>query len=290
MSADLERRYTRLLRLYPAGYRRARGAELLATLLESAEQGRQRPAAREVGALVLGALRVHAGWDRRQRWSVAFRAAALMLLVHGLASAAVSVGLDFWYAGPSLYSRDKLVITLLASVLGAYALSATLRARYVSAAATAAAAFLVTQAVAWQGPAFNSFLGFPLAVVLLVSLLRLRPAPATGLVRYAPVLPLLLVLADQGLSQLFPDVAGILQRGVLLALCVGGLVWLAVDERLAMALGLLLFNSLVVQVAFILQTGLPGLAGTTELLAVAGFMPALLLLSSGAIARRRARI
>ena len=33
---ELERRYASLLRLYPAAYRRARGAEMLAVLMDSA--------------------------------------------------------------------------------------------------------------------------------------------------------------------------------------------------------------------------------------------------------------
>ncbi|HXL92457.1 MAG TPA: hypothetical protein VN969_26275 [Streptosporangiaceae bacterium] len=34
--STLERRYSRLLRAYPAAYRQERGAEMLATLLEAA--------------------------------------------------------------------------------------------------------------------------------------------------------------------------------------------------------------------------------------------------------------
>lgn len=296
MSDDLERRYARLLHLYPADYRRARGAELLATLLESAQQGRRRPAAREVGALVLGALRAHAGGDRRQSWQhswlVAFRAAALMLLVYDLASRVVAIALDVAYGDPSLWSPTELVLNLVALTLGAYALIAAIRGRYRSAVAAVSTAFLVTLVVMWsmRGPVFSGFWCFPLAVVLLAPLLWHRPPSGAGLVRYAPVLPLLLVLAEQGLSQVFPGVAGILQRGFVLALSVGGLLWLAVDERLAMALGLLLLNTLLVQVALVFAGGIRSIADAVPAMAVTGFLPAILLLASGAAARRRARI
>lgn len=302
MSGELERRYARLLCLYPSDYRRARGTELLETLLESAEEGRTRPAVREVGALVLGALRAHAGRDGRQSmqhsWLGAFRAAALMLLVYDLASRVVVIGYGFAhgfpYGGPSIWSPTELVSNLVALALGAYALIAGAGGRYRSAVAAASMAFVVTLTVTWsvQVAFFGVFWGFPFAVALLVPLLRYRPPPVAGLVKYAPLLSLLLALVDQGLfQQVFPGVAGILQRGFVLALCVGGLLWLAVDERLAMALGLLLLNILLVPVASMMfEGGTRSFAGAGLMMAVVGFIPTVLLLASGVAARRRARI
>ena len=81
---ELERRYLRLLRLYPAAYRRARGAEMLGVLMDSAPPDRRRPPWREVRGLILGALRVRAGAQGRrtagQSWRVSLRTAALILL------------------------------------------------------------------------------------------------------------------------------------------------------------------------------------------------------------------
>jgi len=296
VSADLERRYTRLLHLYPAAYRRARGAELLETLLESAEQGRTRPAAREVAALVLGALRAYAGRDRRQStrlsWLVAFRAAALMLLVYDLAERAVAVAFDASYGGPSIWTPFALALTLVALTLGACAVGAVLRGRYGIAVATATAAFVATLVVTLStgDVVFGGLWGFPLAIALLVPLLRHRPPPAAGLVRYAPVLPLLLVLVDQGASAVLPGIAGILQRGAVLALCAGSLLWLAVDERLAMAVGLLVLNTMLIQTAFLVGGGVRSPAGAAVAMAITGFAPVVLLLASATTARRRARI
>jgi hypothetical protein len=43
--SPLERRCMLLMRAYPAGYRRERGDEIIATLLEATPQGRGRPLA-----------------------------------------------------------------------------------------------------------------------------------------------------------------------------------------------------------------------------------------------------
>jgi hypothetical protein len=51
-TASLERSYRRWLLAYPQAYRRERGPEILATLLDAAGPGRSRPSAREVGHLL----------------------------------------------------------------------------------------------------------------------------------------------------------------------------------------------------------------------------------------------
>ncbi|MER7275586.1 hypothetical protein ABT369_14105 [Dactylosporangium sp. NPDC000244] len=53
----LPRRYRRLLLAYPARYRRRHGAEILTTLMDAAEPGRERPTAAEVRDIVAGGLR-----------------------------------------------------------------------------------------------------------------------------------------------------------------------------------------------------------------------------------------
>jgi len=51
---QLERRYQRLLLAYPRRYRRARGGELLTTLLDAAPAGRRRPTWAEADLLAGG--------------------------------------------------------------------------------------------------------------------------------------------------------------------------------------------------------------------------------------------
>jgi hypothetical protein len=57
----LSRRYRRLLCCYPRAYRRTRGDELVATLLEAAPPGRTRPTAREAADLLRHGLRARLG-------------------------------------------------------------------------------------------------------------------------------------------------------------------------------------------------------------------------------------
>ena len=59
--SSLERRCRRLLRAYPAWYRRGRGEEMLDTLLEASPPGRRWPSFRDTRALMIGGLRVR-GW------------------------------------------------------------------------------------------------------------------------------------------------------------------------------------------------------------------------------------
>jgi hypothetical protein len=56
-SLPLERRYRRLLLIYPGRYRRAHGSEIVTTLLEMADDGQRRPSAAEAWHLVLGGVR-----------------------------------------------------------------------------------------------------------------------------------------------------------------------------------------------------------------------------------------
>lgn len=56
-ASQLERRYRRLLLVYPAAYRRSHGDELLTALLDAADAGRTRPGRRDVLDLVRGGLR-----------------------------------------------------------------------------------------------------------------------------------------------------------------------------------------------------------------------------------------
>lgn len=56
--AELERRYRRLLRLYPREFRARRGAEMLGVLMAGARDGQHRPARGDVTDIVKGSLRM----------------------------------------------------------------------------------------------------------------------------------------------------------------------------------------------------------------------------------------
>jgi hypothetical protein len=88
--SPLERRCRRLLRSYPRWYRRQRGEEMLATLLEASQPGQRWPSARDVRALIIGGLRVRATQDQRLTTAANLRLAAqlgaaltLLLLIAG---------------------------------------------------------------------------------------------------------------------------------------------------------------------------------------------------------------
>jgi hypothetical protein len=55
-SADLERRYSRLLAWYPAAFRREHEAEMLGVLMDSARNGQQRAGLADTADLIRGAL------------------------------------------------------------------------------------------------------------------------------------------------------------------------------------------------------------------------------------------
>jgi len=74
----LERRYRRLLRAYPARYRRERGQEILSTLLEGTSQDRRWPTMRDGRALLAGGMRVRCGLNQRLPMAAHLRMAALL--------------------------------------------------------------------------------------------------------------------------------------------------------------------------------------------------------------------
>ncbi|GIE85779.1 hypothetical protein [Actinoplanes regularis] len=296
MSAQVERRYTRLLRLYPAAYRRERGSELLDTLLEvAADQGRSRPSARETGALVLGALRAHAGHGRRrgarQSWLAASRVAALMLIAYALADAIAQIGHHTVFRASFPYLMAGIV------VLSAGALVAVLRHRYAIAVAASVAAFLLSVGM-WPlvRPSDGTFWLLPLATVALLPLLRHRCEPSAGLLRYLPLAPLLLVGVDAGRSvPLLAGLADVLGPVVVLGIGGVGLLWLAVDERVTMAIGLFAVNVLLIQVSFEMEGGFGASARSTPVIAalqigVAAVAPALLLGAATLTARFHSRL
>jgi len=75
--SPLERRCRLLMRAYPAGYRRERGDEIIATLLEATPEGRRRPLARDMRALIMGGLRARAAQHRGLTTAVNLRLAVM---------------------------------------------------------------------------------------------------------------------------------------------------------------------------------------------------------------------
>ncbi|MCY1141116.1 hypothetical protein OWR29_24220 [Actinoplanes sp. Pm04-4] len=108
----LARRYRRLLVAYPRTYRRERGPEILATLLDAAGPGRSRPAAREAAVLLRHGLgRRLAEFGRR-----AFVIAAFAAVLGGLSGIALGSWLA-WRDVDSMAPDKATVIGLAPTVL-----------------------------------------------------------------------------------------------------------------------------------------------------------------------------
>jgi hypothetical protein len=251
---ELERRYLRLLRLYPAAYRRARGAEMLAVLMDSAPPDRRRPQWREVRGLIIGALRVRAGAQGRrtagQSWRVALRTAALILLIQ-------AAGDTLWQMmfnpdGESL-PIARVAVSLTIAALCVLAVVAVVRGAYLVAAVVTAGAF-VLQMVAPEivlhfSPPFITYLSpswqLALVVVLLIPLIgrgTVVVPKALNLMLLVPVVSVALN-AYGTLAQDPSFQTG--SRTVWQTLAVAAILWSVVDERVAMALGLAFFNVVV---------------------------------------------
>lgn len=252
---ELERRYGRLLRLYPPAYRRARGAEMLAVLMDSAAPGRRRPPWREVRGLVLGALRARAGADDRrtagQSWRVALRIAALMLLIQHAGDA-------LWQL---LYNPDGLGVPVALSTVNlavaaacVLAIVAIFRGLPLVAAVLTAGAFVLEtvspQIVAsFSAPPYSSLGlrsgGLPLVVVLLIPLIGRGPVVVPKKLNLMLLIPVASVALDAyGTLTRTPSfqTGG---RAVWQAFAVAAILWSVIDERVAMTSGLAFFSVVV---------------------------------------------
>ena len=141
----LERRCRTLLRAYPRWYRRQRGDEMLATLLEASQPGQRWPSARDTRALIMGGLRVRATQDQRLTTAANLRLAAqlgaaltLLFLIAGGLTSAILIWAHIYaqHIGNGLWSVYGLLG--LATVVAAWFAPRLVVA--VLAAATAAAA------------------------------------------------------------------------------------------------------------------------------------------------------
>ena len=143
--SPLERRCRSLLRAYPRWYRRQRGDEMLATLLEASRPGQRWPSARDTRALIIGGLRVRATQDQRLTTAANLRLAAqlgaalaLLTLVTGSLTAIFLIWVHAYTLSTGVAQSLVCGLLGLAVVVAAWFGSRSVVA--VLAAATAAAA------------------------------------------------------------------------------------------------------------------------------------------------------
>jgi hypothetical protein len=255
--SPLERRSRLLLRAYPAAYRRERGDEILATLLEATPEGRRRPLLRDIRALITGGLRARAAEHRRFTTSVNLRVAVLAGLCIYLGAIAAGNLDDFVTSevdravpmvGPSGWP------VLIAGLLMAAVVALTWLARrpvVIGAAALAAAAATgyvgfpsVAQQAAGRGGLTSAFVITELVCLAAVVALTLRierRSPGWLWLISAVVATLLLPGYLQYITYLWLYIA----PGMELCVVVVALAWVAIDARPLVAVATYFLLSLV---------------------------------------------
>ncbi|GIH17055.1 hypothetical protein [Rugosimonospora africana] len=293
MSERLERRYRRLLRLYPKAYRRERGAEILATLLDAAESGHPRPLRREVAALVVSAMRVRFGavaGSPGQVWLSALRVAVLVLIAHATAQSAVHA---IRAVGAEILMVRTYPLTALghpaAALAGVAALMAIGRGRYRLGVALVGLAFAAAQwAMSWlpieARPALGEFWQLPLAAAVSVPLVVCRPASGRRAMAWLLAIPLTAAV----LPTAFDEVGWGLYLP--LAVAAGCLAWSALDARAAIVGAVLLIGASMSTLSYVLPGWVDAMSGENPVLLSAYLAAAAVSVCVGAVlVRLRAR-
>jgi hypothetical protein len=275
--SPLERRCRTLLRAYPRWYRRQRGDEMLATLLEAGQPGQKWPSARDTRALITGGLRVRAAQDQRLTRGANLRLAAqlgaaltlLLLIAYNLTFVLViltsgyahSTGTGYWPAYGLLG---------LAAVVAAWFAPRPLVA-VLAGAAAAAVAWLY-----WGGDRAMAILPAALLVMLaiLVSLGERMPRSWLWLAG---------ALFAANVMSVFLYPALVFVPWIILGVV---LLWAFVDARPAMAVAMAMACTYVVsQLLGSIGTG-GGLAGTVSW-PMLGYAIIAVMLASGSFWRLR---
>jgi hypothetical protein len=234
----LERRARRLLLVYPPDYRRDRGEEIIGTLLEATPEGTSWPRVRDARALALGGLKARAAQNRQRTASANLRVAIMAGLAMYLAYWVTGYVYSIQWVSPhsALLDGSNNWTAIMAAVLT----SATIvlawvapRAVTVLVCALAASAAVVLFALEIGGPA--AVLGPRLLQVVALAGLAVL-APRTGhSSRHWLWLPGVMVVStipfalDVGYGWFLTSALP------LLVIAVAGLLWVAVDARLIVA-------------------------------------------------------
>jgi hypothetical protein len=234
--SPLERRARWLLRVYPAAYRRERAEEIIGTLLEATPEGRAWPRVRDARALVGGGIRARRAQNRQRTTAANVRVAVmagvtiyLSLWVSAYLGNLVSSGWSGWSgSGWSALATDLLYAsTVLLAWMGSRA--------GVIAAATAGSAAVAYFALVSGGMRAPDIVAV-LCLAALAALTRRAERPSLRWLWLPGVIVMASTLVDVGarlgwLSAL-PQITGLL----LLSMGAVGLLWIAIDARLIVAL------------------------------------------------------
>jgi hypothetical protein len=293
MSADLERRYARLLGAYPAGYRHEHQQEILATLLDSAHPGQRHPSVREAAALAVGGLRTRARLAARQSpwslWAEGLRLGVLLLLVSVTASAASATWLLTEFIATWITAKASGWVLSAAAAL---ALVAVARGRFRAGLALR----VVAIAAGWSSPPTQpELLALVVAAAILLVLLWRPPAPSRRRAwpwLLATPLSLLVGLYGFHLGDRWPMVTAWEVRSLApnLAVVAVALAWASIDPRVTIAAAVYVAPRLLGYLSTTLAFGVRGLGVWDVIvpLAIAAVV-GILLATGGTRARRLTR-
>jgi hypothetical protein len=237
----LERRCRWLLRAYPSWYRRQRGEEMLATLLEASSPGRRWPSWRDARALMVGGLRVRAWGNRRQSAAASVRLAvlfgsslALLWAVSGTLSFDIAAAV--WRLPPWAASNPDIGYWIAADALVLAAVAAAWFAARPVAAVIALAAAVAAAREYWGDWNGIELAGLLIVVAILVSGRHRMPRSwlwlAVGIFA-ANVLDQLINTRLAYARYVFVNPPLVLVPWIVLGVVV---LWAAVDARPAMAI------------------------------------------------------
>ena len=229
---SLERRSRWLLRAYPAEYRRERGEEIIATLLEAAPAGLARPRLRDARALVTGGLKARAAQNRHRTTAANLRIAVL---------AGVALFLAFWVArylssvaGPSAWHAWPAALTGL--LIAAAILLAWTTPRVIALTGALAAAAAVSYFALARGHLVGPAVIQLVCLAGLVALIPRTGRPSRRWLWLVGLIAALVLLASVApgsaeLSSFFRLAPG----PVVLVITLATVAWIAVDARPAIA-------------------------------------------------------
>jgi hypothetical protein len=232
----LERRSRLVLRAYPATYRRERGEEIIATLLEATPADRTWPRPRDARALLTGGLKARAAQNKRVTTGANLRVAVMigvaLYLSIWVATYVNSAAIDFgakslpavgWSAWPAVLTALPIAATV---VLAWTAPRLVVLAGALPAAA--AVCYFVLVRAQLPGPAVIQLV----ALAGLVALIPRTTRPSRRWLWLLGAIAAAALLLALGASYGY---LGYFGRPILLGIAVVSIVWIGIDARLTLA-------------------------------------------------------
>jgi hypothetical protein len=261
----LERRCRLLLQAYPAAYRRDRGDEIIATLLEATPEGHSWPSLHDVRALIVGGLKTRGAHNRHLSTATNLRAAVLVgVAVYLCCNAAQAVSgtireevvlgstlvTQYW---PTAWWTLAAGLLTLATIVLAW----MSRRRVLVLAGALPAAVAVSFASRWQTYELGDTVIWLACLIAVVALSGGTNHPSP---RWVWLLGVMAVVPVVGSTQL--EYVPLLPTLLLISVAVVSIGWTLVDARPVIAVTTYL---LLTEAPFTVRTVATGFGATAEL-------------------------